>query len=269
MLGRRQQALDRVGDREAPRRRGRAGRVHLPGRAHREERPRPRRDRRRARSSPSATCAPTTTSRASSPRWRRPSAAGSTSSSTRSRSRPPRISRAASSTRRATASGWRVDISAYSLVACARAAEPLMEARGGGSIVTMTYLGGERAVPHYNVMGVAKSTLDASRSLPRLGSRLQEHPRERDLGRAGPHARGALDRRLHDDGDDVRGARAAPPPDRGRRLRRRGRVPPLGRGRETSPARRSTSTPATTRWACSTRYRELLEGSAAHGRAHP
>ena len=55
-----------------------------------------------------------------------------------------------------------VDISAYSLVACARAAEPLMEAAGGGSIVTMTYLGGERAVPHYNVMGVAKATLDSS-----------------------------------------------------------------------------------------------------------
>jgi enoyl-[acyl-carrier protein] reductase I len=55
-----------------------------------------------------------------------------------------------------------LDVSAYSLVACARAAEPLMEAAGGGSIVTMTYLGGERAVPHYNVMGVAKSTLDAS-----------------------------------------------------------------------------------------------------------
>ena len=50
----------------------------------------------------------------------------------------------------------------YSLVACARAAEPLMQARDGGSIVTMTYLGGERAVPHYNVMGVAKATLDAS-----------------------------------------------------------------------------------------------------------
>src|SRR6187397_2397348 len=55
-----------------------------------------------------------------------------------------------------------VDISAYSLVAASRAAEPLMEAAGGGSIVTMTYLGGERAVPHYNVMGVAKATLDAS-----------------------------------------------------------------------------------------------------------
>src|SRR5437016_1469080 len=55
-----------------------------------------------------------------------------------------------------------LDVSAYSLVACARAAEPLMEAAGGGSILTMTYLGGVRAVPHYNVMGVAKATLDAS-----------------------------------------------------------------------------------------------------------
>ena len=55
-----------------------------------------------------------------------------------------------------------LDVSAYSLVACARAAEPLMEAAGGGSIVTMTYLGGLRAVPGYNVMGVAKAALDAS-----------------------------------------------------------------------------------------------------------
>ena len=55
-----------------------------------------------------------------------------------------------------------VDVSAYSLVACLRAAEPLLERAGGGSVVTMTYLGGERAVPHYNVMGVAKATLDAS-----------------------------------------------------------------------------------------------------------
>jgi enoyl-[acyl-carrier protein] reductase I len=55
-----------------------------------------------------------------------------------------------------------VDVSAYSLVACARLAEPLMEAAGGGAILTMTYLGGERAVPHYNVMGVAKATLDSS-----------------------------------------------------------------------------------------------------------
>jgi enoyl-[acyl-carrier protein] reductase I len=55
-----------------------------------------------------------------------------------------------------------LDVSSYSLVACARAAEPLMEAAGGGAILTMTYLGGVRAVPHYNVMGVAKAALDAS-----------------------------------------------------------------------------------------------------------
>jgi enoyl-[acyl-carrier protein] reductase I len=55
-----------------------------------------------------------------------------------------------------------LEVSTYSLLACARGAEPLMEAAGGGSIVTMTYLGGERAVPHYNVMGVAKAALDSS-----------------------------------------------------------------------------------------------------------
>jgi enoyl-[acyl-carrier protein] reductase I len=55
-----------------------------------------------------------------------------------------------------------LDVSAYSLVATVRAAEPLFERAGGGAVVTMTYLGGERAVPHYNVMGVAKATLDSS-----------------------------------------------------------------------------------------------------------
>ena len=55
----------------------------------------------------------------------------------------------------------RLDISAYSLVALARAAEPLMESRGGGSIVTLSYLGAVRAIPNYNVMGVAKAALEA------------------------------------------------------------------------------------------------------------
>jgi enoyl-[acyl-carrier protein] reductase I len=55
-----------------------------------------------------------------------------------------------------------IDVSAYSLVACARAAEPLMEKRGGGSVVTLTYLGSDRVFPHYNVMGVAKATLDSA-----------------------------------------------------------------------------------------------------------
>jgi len=54
-----------------------------------------------------------------------------------------------------------LEISAYSLVALARAAEPLLEARGGGSIVTLSYLGAVRAMPNYNVMGVAKAALEA------------------------------------------------------------------------------------------------------------
>jgi enoyl-[acyl-carrier protein] reductase I len=54
-----------------------------------------------------------------------------------------------------------LEISAYSLVALARASEPLMEARGGGSILTMSYLGAVRAIPNYNVMGVAKAALEA------------------------------------------------------------------------------------------------------------
>lgn len=52
------------------------------------------------------------------------------------------------------------DVSAYSLVALARAAMPLMTE--GGSIVAMTYYGAEKVVPHYNVMGVAKASLEAS-----------------------------------------------------------------------------------------------------------
>jgi enoyl-[acyl-carrier protein] reductase I len=60
--------------------------------------------------------------------------------------------------------GYRVaqDISSYSLTALSRRMVPLMEGRGGGSIVTLTYLGGERVVPHYNVMGVAKAALEMS-----------------------------------------------------------------------------------------------------------
>jgi enoyl-[acyl-carrier protein] reductase I len=55
-----------------------------------------------------------------------------------------------------------LDISAYSLVALSRGALPLMERRGGGSILTLTYLGSERVLPNYNVMGVAKAALEAS-----------------------------------------------------------------------------------------------------------
>src|SRR5712671_49820 len=61
-----------------------------------------------------------------------------------------------------TREGFRIahDVSVYSLIALSRAAAPLMTE--GGSIITMTYYGAEKVVPHYNVMGVAKAALEAS-----------------------------------------------------------------------------------------------------------
>jgi enoyl-[acyl-carrier protein] reductase I len=53
------------------------------------------------------------------------------------------------------------DISAYSLVGLTRSVLPFME-KNGGSIIAMSYLGAARVVPHYNVMGVAKASLEAS-----------------------------------------------------------------------------------------------------------
>src|SRR5512145_1349538 len=62
-----------------------------------------------------------------------------------------------------TREGFRLslDVSAYSLVALSRGALPLMERRGGGSILTLTYLGSERVFQNYNVMGVAKAALES------------------------------------------------------------------------------------------------------------
>src|SRR5256885_1496971 len=55
-----------------------------------------------------------------------------------------------------------LDVSAYSLIGLTRACVPLMEKRGGGSVVTLTYLGSQRVFTNYNVMGVAKAALEAS-----------------------------------------------------------------------------------------------------------
>jgi enoyl-[acyl-carrier protein] reductase I len=61
-----------------------------------------------------------------------------------------------------TREGFRIahDVSVYSLIAVSRAAVPLME--DGGSILTMTYYGAEKVVPHYSVMGVAKAALECT-----------------------------------------------------------------------------------------------------------
>jgi enoyl-[acyl-carrier protein] reductase I len=63
-----------------------------------------------------------------------------------------------------TREGFRIalDVSVYSLVALTKAVAPLMEKRGGGSIVTLTFIGSQRVFPNYNVMGVSKAALEAS-----------------------------------------------------------------------------------------------------------
>jgi enoyl-[acyl-carrier protein] reductase I len=63
-----------------------------------------------------------------------------------------------------TREGFRtaLDVSAYSLIALTSACVPLLEKRGGGSVVTLTHIGSDRVFPNYNVMGVAKAALEAS-----------------------------------------------------------------------------------------------------------
>ena len=60
--------------------------------------------------------------------------------------------------------GFRIalDISAYSLIGLTRAVLPLMEKRGGGTVLTLSFLGSDRVFPNYNVMGVAKAALESA-----------------------------------------------------------------------------------------------------------
>ena len=156
-----EQALDRVGDREAARGRRREARLHLPGRADRAERARPRGQV----DSPLVTACDVRSDEDIARVFSEVGEAfdGGLDLLVHSVAFAAAEDLEGRFTDTPRDRFWlALDVSAYSLVACARAAEPLMEARGGGSIVTMTYLGGERAVPHYNVMGVAKATLDSS-----------------------------------------------------------------------------------------------------------
>ena len=88
--------------------------------------------------------------------------AASTSSCTARRSR--RATRSPARFVNTSREGFKqaLDISAYSLIALARGAQPLMAARGGGSVLTLTFLGSDRVFPNYNVMGVAKAALESS-----------------------------------------------------------------------------------------------------------
>ena len=77
-----------------------------------------------------------------------------------------------------------LDISAYSLIAMSKRAKPLMQARGGGSIVTLTYVASERVMPKYNVMAVAKAALECN--VRYLAFELGEHNIRVNAISAGP-----------------------------------------------------------------------------------
>ncbi len=77
-----------------------------------------------------------------------------------------------------------LDISAYSLVAMSKRAAPLMQARGGGSVVTLTYMASGRVMPKYNVMAVAKAALECS--VRYLSFELGEHNIRVNAISAGP-----------------------------------------------------------------------------------
>ena len=209
------------------------------------------RTRCRARWSPSSTCATTRRSTGCSPRWRglrrqarHPGAFGRLRRG--GGSRGPVHGHAA----RPLLDGDRcLRVFARRVHARGRAA---FEAAGGGSVLTMTYLGGERAVPHYNVMGVAKATLDSSVKYLAwdLGSKnvrinaISAGPVRTLAARsiAGfPTMESIVEERSplhrHVDADE-----SAPRPPTSSRTARR-----------TSPVRRSTSTPGTTRWGCDSR----------------
>ena len=84
--------------------------------------------------------------------------------------------------------GWHLamDISVYSLVAACRLAAPLMDR--GGSIVTLSYYGGEKVMPGYNMMGRVQSGPGAFGALPGLGPGPAEDPRERHQRRPDANA---------------------------------------------------------------------------------
>ena len=78
-------------------------------------------------------------------------------------------------------------ISCYSFTALAKRAETLMP--NGGSLLTLTYYGAEKVMPHYNVMGVAKAALEASVRYLAADLGKGGDPRQRHLGRADQDAR--------------------------------------------------------------------------------
>ena len=87
-----------------------------------------------------------------------------------------------------------LDISCYSFVAVAQRAERMMN--DGGSMLTLTYLGAERVMPHYNVMGCGQGRAGGLSTLPSGRPRRAEHPRQRHQRRPDQDAGGQRHRRL-------------------------------------------------------------------------
>ncbi len=116
-----------------------------------------------------------------------------------------------------------MNISAYSLVAVSQRAAKMMP-ESGGSIVTLSYYGAEKVIPHYNVMGVAKAALEASVRYLANDLGPGRHPRERDQRRSDQDPGRQRDRRfpLHPEMERIQRAHA--PQCQHRRCRRSGPV---------------------------------------------
>ena len=222
---------------------GRGGRAHLSGRRHQEAgRAACRRDRLQARAALRRDRRGDASRRCSrrSPRhgarstfWSMPSPSPTRRSSTGAMSTPPR-----------TISPRPCSISCYSFTALAKRAEKLMP--NGGSLLTLTYYGAEKVMPHYNVMGVAKAALEASVRYLAADLGKENDPRQRHLGRADQDARGIRHRRLplYPQVERVQLAAPAHRVDRGCRRAARSISSPTSAA--ASPARSCISTPATT-----------------------
>ena len=164
-------------------------------------------------------------------------------------------------------------ISCFSFTEAAKRAAALMPS--GGAMVTLTYNGGERAMPNYNVMGVAKAALEASVRYLAVDFGRQQHPRQCDLGGPDPHARR---RRHHRRTPDVRfpaAALAAASRRHTRRTRRRRRsicsptCRPASPAKSTSSIAAITSSPCRIRTRCAkTRPRALNPDCAQTGASH-
>ena len=116
-------------------------------------------------------------------------------------------------------------ISCYSFTALAQRAEKLMPT--GGSLLTLTYYGAEKVMPHYNVMGVAKAALEASVRYLAADLGAQRHPRQRHLRRADQDAGRLRHRRLPLHPAMERVQLAAPPHGHHRGGRRRRPLSPV------------------------------------------